>query len=89
MNTELESAIDRRSAELYSDDEWQVGLAQFEKIGLSTELYDMRCHVLETVFEESPDLFEGIDWMNDDNGMPLWVRPGVKWIPDFQLEDDD
>ena len=49
----------------------------------------MRCSVLEALFEEQPELFEGSSWMNDDNGMPLWVRPGVTWIPDFELDDED
>jgi hypothetical protein len=89
MNPELEAAIERLAANLYTPDEWQQHISQYEDIGLSTELYDMRCHVLEELYELDPSLFDDINWMNDDNGMPLWVRPGVTWIPSFELDDND
>jgi hypothetical protein len=87
MNPQLATAIEKRSAELFTEDEWRPHIEQCERLGLCTELYDMRCHVIETVYSEQPELFEGVTWMNDDNGMPLWVRPGVTWMPD-QLDDD-
>lgn len=89
MNDKLEAAIELVSAELFPKEQWDKFTAQYEQIGLSNDLYEMRWEVLATVFERDPELFEGINWINDDNGMPLWVRPGVNWIPDFELEDDD
>ena len=89
MYQELIAAIEKKSAELFTEEEWQKYQEQYDRIGLCTELYDMRCSVLEALFEEQPELFEGSSWMNDDNGMPLWVRPGVTWIPDYELDDED
>jgi hypothetical protein len=89
MNEELETYIEQVSAELFTAEEWDKYKQQYDQIGLSTDLYEMRWEVLATVFERRPELFDGIQWINDDNGMPLWVRPGVTWIPDFELDDDD
>jgi hypothetical protein len=85
MNDELTAYIQKRSAELYPESVWKPLQVQCEEIGLCTELYDLRCEVMETCFEEKPELFEGIRWINDENGMPLWVQPGVEWT----IEEDD
>lgn len=50
--------------------------------------YLTRCAVFETAFERRPELFEKLSWINDDDGMPLWVRPGVEWSPDYELADE-
>jgi hypothetical protein len=84
MNPELVEYIEKRSAELYSKERWEPLQKQHNDIGLCTELYDLRCDVVETCFTERPELFEGIQWINDENGMPLWVKPGVEWT----IEDD-
>jgi hypothetical protein len=85
MNKDLGEYVEKRSAELYPKEVWDPLEKQYEDIGLCTELYDLRCEVIETCFEEKPELFEGIQWINDANGMPLWVKPGVEW----RLDDDD
>lgn len=82
MNPQLAQFIEQKSAELYPKEVWEPLYAKHESIGLCTELYDLRCEVMEACFEERPELFEGIKWVNDDNGMPLWVRPGVEWSVD-------
>jgi len=89
MNHDLESAIELVSAELYSKSEWAPHLEQFDKIGLSIDLYDMRLEVIAEVYERFPELFEDIEYLNDENGMPLWVRPGVTWTPDLDTTEDD
>ena len=89
MYDDLAAAIDKKAEELFPKEEWDKYQAQYDRIGLCTELYDMRCSVLETLFEEQPELLADIPWINDDNGMPLWVRPGVTWIPDHELDDEE
>lgn len=47
----------------------------------------MQCSVFESLFEDQPELFKDYQWINSEQGMPLWVRPGVEWTLDD--EDDD
>lgn len=51
--------------------------------------YMSECFIYETAFERNPEVFGDIRWINNEDGLPLWVRPGVEWIPDYELEDDD
>jgi hypothetical protein len=88
MYDQLVKAIDERSAEIYTNEEWTEVHDIQEQTGLSFELNVMRSHVLDVLFEEKPYLFQGIRWMNDDSGMPLWVRPGVEWQLDTDYEED-
>lgn len=88
MNPELQKYLQRRAEEMFPPETWKPLEEQEEKIGLCTELYDMRCEVFETCFEEKPELFEGLRWINDDNGMPLWVKPGVEWTIEDDNDDD-
>jgi hypothetical protein len=88
MYDQLVKAIDERSAEIYTKEEWTEVHNIQEQTGLSFELNAMQSHVLDVLFEEMPSLFQGIRWMNDESGMPLWVRPGVEWQLDTDYEDD-
>lgn len=38
--------------------------------------------VFDQAYLEKPELFKGIDWINSELGLPLWVRPGVEWVID-------
>ena len=89
MYKDLEDAIEQVSAELFTKDEWQAHLSRYEDIGLSIDLYEMRVEVLAEVFERSPDLFNDMAYMNNENGMPLWVRPGVTWTPEQDPDEED
>lgn len=84
----LADALDRKSLELYSKAEWKESRANYEKFGIDVNYYDMQCEVFETLFESEPKLFDGYEWINSEDGMPLWVRPGAEWIPEHELEDD-
>ena len=41
MYQELIAAIEKKSAELFTEEEWQKFQEQYDRIGLCTELYDM------------------------------------------------
>lgn len=84
----LAKALDDVSYRLYDKSEWEQRNKSYDKFGLDIQLYDMKCSVFETLFDEQPDMFADYQWINDDNGMPLWVRPGVEWIPEYELEDE-
>lgn len=65
--------------ELYSKSEWEEAEAD-PCFLLKT---DMLTNVYDTAFTRNPKAFDNIQWINDDNGMPAWVRPGVEWSPDL------
>lgn len=67
--TLVESVAD----ELYSKDEWEQAEGS---IFFKT---DMLGNVYQTAYERNPNAFDNIQWINDDNGCPAWVRPGVEW----------
>jgi hypothetical protein len=35
--------------------------------------------VFDRAYLEKPEVFKGINWINSELGLPLWVRPGVEW----------
>lgn len=75
--------------ELYPQEEWDKQNQELERISISPfELLVMRQAVYEEGFRRRPEIFEGINWINSDEGMPLWVREGVEWIPDYELDDE-
>jgi hypothetical protein len=86
---QLSNAIDERALKLYSEDEWQKQDAIYQERGINFELNCMLEETLSDLFGSNPDLFQGSNWLNDDNGLPLWVRPGVEWVPDNELDDDE
>jgi hypothetical protein len=88
MYDQLVKAIDERSAEIYTKEQWTEAHDIQEQTGLNFDLNEMCNHVLGVLFEEKPYLFQGIRWMNDDSGMPIWVRPGVEWQLDTDYEED-
>lgn len=81
-------AIDRKSLELYPKSNWETSRKNYDSLGLDIEYYDMQCATFDALYEEDPALFDGFQWINSEDGMPLWVRPGIDWIPDHELEDD-
>lgn len=84
---EFAQELDRKSLELYSKEEWETSRSNYETIGIDIEYYDMQCHAFESLFAEKPDLFDNYQWINSEDGMPLWVRPGVDWIPEHEEDD--
>lgn len=58
----------------------QVALVEYE---------DLLGQVVDACFSREPKLFGNIQWFNTDLGTPLWVRPGVKWIPNHELTTDE
>lgn len=85
--TTFAKALDQKANELYTKDEWAKRRARYDLVGLDTGYYDMQCETYGAVYDENPDLFEGCEWINSEDGMPLWVRPGTRWIPDYKLDD--
>jgi hypothetical protein len=53
------------------------------------EEYEQMCEIYQVAFERRPDVFEGLRWINDEGGMPLWVKQGVEWELDQDYDDDD
>jgi hypothetical protein len=87
---EFGAYVDKVSEELYSPEEWEAQRLIEEQTKLPPlELNGMREHVFSTCFERRPDLFEGIQWINSEYGLPLWVREGVEWRLEDEDEDDD
>lgn len=80
--------LDERSKKLFTEHEWNVAQLAYESIGISLEYYEMQCAVFDDLYEDKPDLFTNYQWINAEDGMPLWVRPGVEWIPEHMYEED-
>jgi hypothetical protein len=87
------SELDRLSYEigltLYTKEEWDKAIAQAEEKGFSFEHNSMVEEALAATFEKHPEVFDGINYINSDEGMPLWVREGVEWEPEMYDEDED
>ena len=75
------------SFSMYDKDTWDRMNKEAES-SFGFELYDCKCEVLEALFEKEPELFSDYRWINDESGMPLWVRPGVDWIPQHEIDGD-
>jgi hypothetical protein len=72
--------IERTATDMYSDEEWQQAEHETEaNIGMTYNL--MLSEVYHAAFAEDPTSFEGVNWVNSDEGLPVWVRPGVNWQP--------
>jgi len=84
----LAQEIDQRAKALYTEHEWTVAQRAYECLGISIEYYEMQCEVFDALYEDKPELFTEYQWINADDGMPLWVRPGVEWIPEHFYEED-
>ena len=84
----LSTLIDTISLELFTKDQWDYARGTDSYLGTYT-FNDMLSQVMGLAFERSPDTFGGVQWINDDFGIPLWVRPGVEWSPDDDDEDED
>jgi hypothetical protein len=69
--------IERIAAEMYSDEEWQKA----EQAGIGMTYNFMLSDVYAAAYEKDPDSFEGVNWVNSEDGLPVWVRPGVNWQP--------
>jgi hypothetical protein len=86
------SELDRRSLEigltLYTQEEWDNAIKESDEKGFSYQHNEMVGDALAATYEQHPDLFEGIDYINTEDGFPLWVREGYDWQPDFYDEDD-
>jgi hypothetical protein len=87
--TLLSQALDNKAQELYSKSEWDARKKIYEDRGIDTVYYDMQCETFNAVYSEQPELFEDYDWINTEDGFPLWVKPGVDWIPEHEIEFDE
>ena len=58
----------------------QVALIEYE---------DLLGQVISACFDREPKIFGAIQWFNTDLGTPLWVRPGVEWIPNHEITKDE
>ena len=58
----------------------QVALVEYE---------DLLGQIIDACYSREPTLFGAIQWFNTDLGTPLWVKPGVNWIPDHELTKDE
>lgn len=78
---EFSNYVDNLSFEVFPKEEWDE-VMKLEGFAGHHALYDMQTEVLETAFYKRPDLFENMQWINTEEGLPLWVRPGVDWSPE-------
>jgi hypothetical protein len=66
--------------ELFSKEQWDNAHAHSNSISfLNLEANEMLETVYSTAYERRPELFESIQWINDEAGLPIWVKPGVEW----------
>lgn len=79
--TELADFVDDLSLKVYPKEQWE-SVMELDNFAGQLELNDMQTEVLDTAFKERPDLFENMQWINTEEGLPLWVRPGVDWSPE-------
>lgn len=70
------SLVESVSTELYPD--WKRNETDSN---FSNDL-DVLSDVYETAFKREPQAFKGIMWINTEEGLPAWVRPGVEWSSD-------
>ena len=82
------AAIASMADRLYDETVWTKRKENYEAVGIDCKLYQMQCEVFEKLYNEQPDYFTGYQWINSDDGMPLWVRPGVEWLTQDELEDE-
>ena len=80
-------AVDDKATELFTRQEWTNRRKAYEKTGLDNTFCDMQRHTLDAVYNDDPTLFQDYQWINSDDGLPLWVRPGVEWVCDNDLND--
>lgn len=87
------SELDRLTKEigltLYTQEEWDKAAKEADERGFSLDFNLMREEGFAATYEKHPELFDGISYINSEDGFPLWVREGVEWIPDHELDDDD
>jgi long-subunit fatty acid transport protein len=83
----LSSLIDSISMELFTKEQWEDARGTDYFLG-TYDFNDMLSQVMGLAFERSPNTFNGVQWINDDYGFPLWVRPGVEWSADDDDEED-
>lgn len=87
------SELDRLTKEvgltLYTQEEWDAAAKEAEERGFSLDYNLMREEVFAVAYEKSPDTFDGIAYLNSEDGFPLWVREGVEWSHDLDTDDDE
>lgn len=86
--TELAEFLDQLKLEMFPAEDWEKYKDRYETVGICTEYYEMQCSVFEEAFERKPELFDGIRWVDTEDGMPLWVRPGENWTSELLTKDD-
>ena len=84
----LVSYIDKLSLELYNEKEWESARGLDSLLGM-VDANLMMEEVIDTAFQRSPELFNNVRWFNDENGMPIWVRPGIEWEIENLDPDND
>lgn len=72
---EFQAYIEQRSKELYPEHEWDTAAADQ---GLKFNFNLMSSDVFRTCYEERPDLFEKVNWIESDEDFPLFVKPGFE-----------
>ena len=83
-NTErFKALIEATARELYPDSS--------EEDEPHFQVYTKHQEVFAVAYEKDPDAFEGIRFLNDEDGLPLWIRPGCEddWQPNHELEHED
>ena len=83
-NTErLQSLLKAISNELYPDAADQ-NFSHFER-------YDKEQEIFALAFEREPEAFDGLRFLNNEDGLPVWIRPGYEdhWKSNHELDDED
>jgi hypothetical protein len=90
VHQQFADTIERVSKELFPELEWKE--AGHSDSPLKVELMFMRSHVFKIAFEKHPEVFEGLNWVHDEeDSVPLWIRPGMDddWAAHYLSNDDD
>jgi hypothetical protein len=78
--SEFQDFAQQVGLELYSKDQWDAVTDNSDSIPfLNLEANEMYENVYSTAYQRRPELFDSIRWINDEAGLPIWVKPGVEW----------
>ena len=78
--SEFQDFAQKIGLELYSKEQWDSVTDDSDSLPfLNLEANEMYENVYATAYERRPELFDSIHWINDEAGLPIWVKPGVDW----------
>lgn len=85
----LNNLVKQIAYELYGKEDWDAVEKEAENHVIPLEYNSRLEEVYATAFERYPEVFDGAQWINSEEGFPVWVREGVEWVPDHELDEEE